>query len=154
MARFVDAIDLPIPPETAFDYLADFHRTTEWDPGVVEAERRTPAPTRLGSAFRVVVSTLGVRRPLEYTITCYERPHRLVLEGGDEGLTSIDDIAFAEREGGCRVTYEARVELRGLARLADPILDVAFQVIGRLAARGLRERFAAGVHDAAGRRVA
>jgi hypothetical protein len=29
MARFVDAIDLPIPVEEAFDYLADFSRTAE-----------------------------------------------------------------------------------------------------------------------------
>ena len=54
MARYVDAIDLPIPLEQAFDYLADFSRTAEWDPGVVEAERLTPGPPRRGSRFRVV----------------------------------------------------------------------------------------------------
>jgi carbon monoxide dehydrogenase subunit G len=154
MARFVDAIDLPVPPEAAFDFLADFHRTAEWDPGVVEAERLTPAPSRLGSRFRVVVSFLGRRMPLEYAITRYERPHSLILEGGDDTLRSLDELTFTGREGGTRVTYEARLELRGLRRFADPLLDVAFQVIGRFAARGLRERLAAGVPRAPGRRVA
>jgi len=31
MARFVDAIDLPLPIEQAFDYLADFSHAAEWD---------------------------------------------------------------------------------------------------------------------------
>ncbi|HKJ25123.1 MAG TPA: SRPBCC family protein [Myxococcota bacterium] len=154
MARFVDAIDLPAPPEAVFDYLADFHRTAEWDPGVAEADRLTPGPSRRGSRFRVVVSFLGRRLPLEYAITHFERPGRLILEGGDDTLRSVDELTFAPREGGTRVTYEARLELHGLRRLADPLLDVAFQVVGRLAARGLRERFAAGARDAAGRRVA
>lgn len=154
MARFVDAIDLPVLPEEAFDFLADFHRTAEWDPGVVEAERRSPGPSRKGSRFEVVVSFLGRRLPLEYEITLYDRPRRLVLEGGDETLRSVDELTFAPREGGTRVTYEATLELRGIRRLADPLLEVAFQVIGRLASRGLRERFAAGVRDARGRKVA
>jgi len=154
MARFVDAIDLPLSPEQAFDYLADFHRTAEWDPGVVEAERLTPGPSRRGSRFRVVVSLLGQRWPLEYRITHYERPRRLILEGGDDAIDSVDELTFTPREGGTRVTYEARLQLRGLRRLADPLLDVAFQVLGRFASRGLRERFAAGERDASDRRVA
>ena len=141
MARFVDAIDLPVPPEQAFDYLADFERTAEWDPGVAEAERLTEGPSRLGSRFRVVVAFLGRRIPFEYQIVRYERPHRLILEGDDGSLRSIDELSFVPRDGGTRVLYEARLELEGLRRLADPLLEVAFQGIGRLAARGLRQRF-------------
>lgn len=154
MARFVDAIDLPVPPEAAFDYLADFHRTPEWDPSVAEAERIGRGPSRRGSRFRVVASFLGRRVPLEYRITGHERPHRLVLEGGDGSLRAVDEITFAPRAGGTRVTWEARLTLRGLRRVADPLLDLAFQIVGRRAARGLRERFARGVRDAAGRKVA
>jgi carbon monoxide dehydrogenase subunit G len=142
MARYVDAIDLPIPLEQAFEYLADFSRTAEWDPGVVEAERLTPGPPRRGSRFRVVVSFLGRRLPLDYEITAYEPPTRLVLEGGDSSVHSHDEITFAPRPGGTRVTYEARLELRGLRRLADPLLQLILQRIGRLAVCGLQERLA------------
>lgn len=154
MARFVDAIDLPISPEEAFEYLADFDRTVEWDPGVVETERLTPGPSRLESAFRVVVSFFGQRKALRYTITHYDRPHRLILEGSDAGIFSVDELTFAPREGGTRVTYEACLELRGLARFADPLLDVVFQAIGRKAGRGLRERFAAPAVEQREREVA
>lgn len=142
MARYIDAIDLPIPIEEAFDYLADFSRTAEWDPGVEEAHRITRGKVRLGSRFRVTVSFLGRRIPLEYRITEFERPSHLVLSGGDSSLRSVDEITFISRSGGTRVTYEARLELVGIRRIADPILDLLFQRVGRLAVRGLRERLA------------
>ena len=140
MARYVDAIDLPIPIEQAFDYLADFSRTAEWDPGVCEARRLTWGEVRLGSRFGLRVRFLGRRIPLEYRITEFERPSRLVLRGGDSSLRSIDEITFAPRPGGTRVTYEARLELGGIRRVVDPLLHLLFQRIGRVAVRGLRER--------------
>jgi carbon monoxide dehydrogenase subunit G len=142
MARYVDAIDLPIPIAEAFDYLADFSRTPEWDPGVVEGKRLTRGKVRLGSRFQVSVSFLGRHIPLEYRLVEFERPSRLVLSGGDSSLRSIDEITFVSRPGGTRVTYEARLELAGIRRLADPFLDLLFQRMGRLAVRGLRERLA------------
>ncbi|MEM7412826.1 MAG: SRPBCC family protein [Myxococcota bacterium] len=142
MARYVDAIDLPIPIEEAFDYLADFSKTAEWDPGVARARRITRGKVRKGSRFEVTVSFLGRRVPFEYEITEYERPSRLVLTGGDASLRSIDEITFVARPDGTRVTYEAQVELLGIRQLAEPVLQVLFQRVGRLAVRGLRERWA------------
>lgn len=142
MARYVDAIDVPVPIEEAFDYVADFSRTAEWDPGVDEARCLTRGGVRLGSRFRLVVCFLGRRIPFEYRITEFERPSRLVLRGGDSSLRSVDEITFVSRPGGTRITYEARLELGGIRRLADLPLDLLFQRIGRLAARGLRDRLA------------
>ena len=152
MARYVDAIDLPIPIEAAFDSLADFSRTAEWDPGVYDARRLTRGNTRLGSRFEVTVSFLGRRIPLEYRITEFERPSRLVLTGGDSSLRSIDEITFVSRKGDTRVTYEARLELVGIRRLADPAVDLLFQRLGRLAVRGLRERLTDGSSQESRRR--
>lgn len=142
MARFIDAIDLPVPIEQAFDYLADFSRTAEWDPGVVSGVRLTPGPIGLGTRFRVVVAFVGRRLPMEYEITGFERPSRLVLVGGDESVQSVDELTFVPRDGGTRVTYEAQLHLSGLRKLADPLLHALFQRIGALAVRGLRERTA------------
>lgn len=142
MARYVDAIDLDLTPEQAFDYLADFSSTAEWDPGVTHAERLTPGPIGLGTRFRVLVSFLSRTLEFEYEILEYERPHRLVLRGTHEAVVSTDEIGFLKRGEGTRVTYEARLDLTGLLRMADPFLQVLFQHIGRVAVRGLRERIA------------
>ena len=144
MVRYIDAIDLPIPVEAAFDLLADFSRTVEWDPGVIAAQRLDDGEPRRGSRFRVIVSFLGRKLPLEYRITALERPSRVVLRGGNGSLVSIDEITLAPREGGTRVTYEARLELAGAAKLAEPLLQRLFQSVGRKAARGLRERASRG----------
>jgi dehydrogenase/reductase SDR family protein 12 len=140
MARYIDAIDLPIPIEEAFDYLADFSRTAEWDPGVEEAHRLTKGEVGVGARFNVIVSFFGQRIPLEYEITEFDRPSRLVLTGGDSSMISVDEMAFVSRPGGTRVTYEARIDLVGIRRIADPIVDVLMRRVGRLAVRGLRER--------------
>ena len=149
MARFVDAVDLPIPIQQVFDYLADFSRTAEWDPGVVHAERLTEGPVGLGSRFRVEVAFLGRTSSLEYEIVDWDPPSRLVLVGGDEAVRSVDEITLVSRAGGTRVTYEAALELAGFRRLADPLLDLLFQRIGRIAMRGLRERLGSPVSKAA-----
>jgi hypothetical protein len=143
MARFVDAIDLPLSPEAAFDLLADFSRLPEWDPGAVEARRLGSGPIARGSRFRVVSEFLGRRVPLTYEIVEYERPLRLVLRARDGVLTSLDEINFAARAGGTRVTYDARLALSGIAQLGDPLLQLAFGFLGRAAVRGLETRAAA-----------
>lgn len=141
MARFVDAIDLPFSPIAAFDYLAGFEHAAEWDPGVVEARRLDPGrPLGRGSRFAVVAAFFGRRVPLVYEITAHEPPHRVVLRGVGSDVVSIDTITFAPVPGGTRVTYEARLELAGIARLADPLLDWLFAWVGARAVRGLRER--------------
>lgn len=142
MARYVDTIDVPVPLEEAFAYLADFSRSAEWDPSVVGGKRRESGEVRLGSRFEISVSFLGRRIPLEYRITEFEPPSRLVLSGGNSSLRSIDEITFVARPGGTRVAYEARLELTGIRRLADPFLDLLFQHMGRRAVNGLRERLA------------
>ena len=142
MARFIDAIDLPISIEDAFDYLADFSNSAQWDPGVASARRLTTGDICLGSRFEVAASFLGRQVPLEYEITAYERPYRLVLTGANSSVRSIDEITFASRPGGTRVSYEARLELKGILAIADPMLDLLFQRIASVAARGLRERVA------------
>jgi carbon monoxide dehydrogenase subunit G len=142
LPRYFDAIDLPVPVETAFDCVADFGRTSEWDPGVVQAERLTEGEVRRGSRFRVLVSFLGRRIPLEYSITEFERPTRIVLNGGDSSLRSVDEITFTSRPGGSRVTYEARLAHVNIRRVADPMLELLLQRIGSMAMRGLRERLA------------
>jgi carbon monoxide dehydrogenase subunit G len=142
MARYTAEIELPVPIGEAFAYLADMSHCAEWDPGVVAAERVDAGPPRLGSRFRVVVSFLGRRLPFEYALTELAPPHRIVLEADDGAVRSRDEITLSPLGAATRVRYDATVELRGLRRLADPLLQPLFACTGAAAARGLRGRFA------------
>jgi dehydrogenase/reductase SDR family member 12 len=140
MASYETTVETTLGIDEVFAYLSDFANVAEWDPGVVEAERLSEADPSLGTRFRVVTSTLGSRQTIEYEITDWDPPFRLVLVGTTSRLRSIDTLTFVATDtGGTRVTYHADLALRGMARVFDPTLHLAFQLIGRRADQGLRE---------------
>ena len=138
MARFTRRIEVPTPPEDTFAYVADFSTTSAWDPGISEARRIDDGPLREGSRFEVV-STFGGREiPVTYTITAFLPPERVVLEGIGERFRGVDEIRFSPAEGGgTRVEYIADLQLRGLARVAEPFMHGRFEQVVDDGARGL-----------------
>ena len=145
MASFRTTVDSPQNIDRVFAYLADFANVAEWDPGVIEAESLSGDDVGLGSRYRVVTSTAGRRQTLEYEITEWDPPDRVVLVGTNDQLRSVDVLTFVPTDGGgTRVTYHADLALRGPARVADPALHLAFQVIGRRAEQGLKDVLGAG----------
>lgn len=138
MSRFVEVIDVAMKPGEAFDALSDFSNTAEWDPGVKSAIRTTSAPLGIGSRFIVEVTMLGQSLKYSYAITEFDRPHRVVLEGGNVGTRLRDEITFVPSGSGTRITYEVQCELLGVGRLAEGFLDLALPIIGRRAVAGLK----------------
>lgn len=139
MARYRTTVESTKSPEEAFDYLAEFSNATEWDPGIVEAANLTGDPVGPGSRFRLVSRFLGRRVPLEYRITQFDRPTRVVLAADESSIRSTDEIRFVATDGGSQVTYEADLRLKTrFGRLLDPLLALAFRRVGARAAAGLR----------------
>lgn len=142
MARITEHLEVPVTPEVAFDNLADFTTTAEWDPGIAAAERLDDGPIGLGSRFKVR-SKIGLATvPLVYEITRYERPDRLVLSTTGPVHRGEDDVRFAAgSDGGTAVTWKAMFAVRGpLGRVIDPGLSIGFRRVGKAAVAGL-ERF-------------
>lgn len=150
MATYRTDIDVDGPVEALFDHVANFSTAQEWDPGVVEARRLDDGPLGVGSEFRVVVSVPGRRLPLHYVVRDYDRPRLVVLEAESSMLRSYDTIRVQPAGDRARVTYEAELTLKGVSRVAEPLLRLAFRRIGDRAAAGLREsleRVAAGSRE-------
>ena len=144
MARYRTTLESTKSPDEAFDYLAEFSNAREWDPGIVEAANLTPDPVGTGSRFRLVSRFLGRRVPLEYRITSYDRPERVVLVADEGSIRSTDEIRVAPTSGGSQVTYEADLKLKvPFGSLMDPLLGLAFRRIGDRAAAGLRQALGA-----------
>ena len=77
--------------------------------------------------------------PMEYVITTYERPSRVVLTGDGSGVHAVDDVRFsATPGGGTQVDYVADIRLRGLLRLAEPFAGGAFAKIANDAIAGMQ----------------
>lgn len=148
MTTLNERIDTTLPTEAAFDYVADFANSEEWDPGVETAERLDEGPVGVGSRYRLGVHLGGRVAPMEYRITEFERPRRVVLVGEGSGVSAVDDIRFAPAAGGgTRIDYTADIRLGGLLRFAQPFLGGAFANVARKAADGMRRTLAERAQD-------
>ena len=129
-------LDHPLPDVVA--YLADFAHTEEWDPGTVSCRpTRAGAPVAKGSEWDNVSEFRGRRTELRYRLVRREE-RRLTFVGRNRTATSTDDMSFeAADDGGTRMTYRARIEFHGLARLATPFLRKEFERLGDAVVRQL-----------------
>ena len=142
MAHYRASIDIQQPREDVFAYLSDFSTTREWDPGVVEAERLNGQAVGEGTEFRLVAEFLGRKNELTYRIVEYDPPHAVTFLGETATVVSRDRITFESTAAGTRVTYDADLALKGLLRIADPVLALAFNRVGDRALAGLRRTLA------------
>jgi len=139
MARYRASIETQWTPEEAFAYLSDFSTSEEWDPGVMEAERVGGGAVGEGTEFRLVAEFLGRKTPLTYRVVEYEPSRAVTFVGENASVVSHDRITFETTATGTRVTYDAELSLKGLLRLADPLLALAFKRVGDRALASLGE---------------
>ena len=142
MAHYRASIDVQQPREHVFAYLSDFSTTEEWDPGVVEAKRVNGAAVGQGTEFRLVAEFLGRKNELIYRIVEYDPPHAVTFLGENATVVSRDRITFESTTAGTRVTYDADLALKGLLKITDPLLALAFKRVGDRALAGLRRTLA------------
>ncbi|GAA3001649.1 SRPBCC family protein [Actinokineospora diospyrosa] len=118
-------------PDAVLDYLRDFARAEEWDPGTIRCDRLDDGPVRVGSTWRNVSKFLGSETELTYELTAAEAD-RLRFVGKNDTATSTDDIRVlpGEHQGTSSVTYHAHVEFHGAAKLAAPLAKIALEKLG------------------------
>jgi len=143
MAHYVARIAAPLKRSSTFAYLSHFDRAAEWDPGVEAGEMLTPDPVGMGSRFRLEARFLGRHIPLEYEIIEFIQDERIVLRAENSTVRSVDTITIEDDDRGSVVTYDARLDAKGIARFADPLLTIVFNRIGDRAASGLHTHLAA-----------
>ena len=108
---------------------------------LIEIDRAEPLA--VGARFEVITSYMGRESTLVYETVEIEPPRRVVLRAETGAFTSLDTMTFDLRPGGgTLVTYDADLAMRGLARLAELPMRLAFRRIGDAARDGLRTRLA------------
>jgi hypothetical protein len=89
-----------------------------------------------------VAEFLGRRNELTYRIVEYDAPRAVTFLGENATVISRDRITFEEIVDGTQVTYDADLTLKGLLRVADPLLGLAFSRVGGRALAGLQRTLA------------
>jgi len=138
MAHYRTAAPTAWTPEAAFDFMGDLRNFAVWDPGVRDVHVVEDTGPGLGAAFDVAVRVPFGAMTLRYEVTVWEPPHRLVVRAQTSTLISLDEVLVEATPDGATVTYDADLAFRGVFRIADPLLALAFSRIGDRAAAGLR----------------
>jgi uncharacterized protein YndB with AHSA1/START domain len=120
-------VHLGVPPEVAFDYLADPRHRPAWQSSLARVEA-VDGPVRIGQRW-VDVTGLGLRPAMETTEL--DRPHRWSERGTWRGVEAVLTLEFAPAPGGCEVACVVEVRGRG------PLAPVA-RVLTRLAPYAVR----------------
>ncbi|MEU4170183.1 SRPBCC family protein [Streptomyces sp. NPDC026665] len=130
MVEFERTLTLHHPLPDVVAYLADFSHAEEWDPGIVSC-RPTMAdvPVSEGVEWVSVSTFCGVRTGLRCRLARLE-DQRLTFVGRNRTATSTDDLIFRRENGATLLTYRARIEFHGLARLASPFLREEVEHLG------------------------
>ena len=66
----------------------------------------------------------GKRKRFRYTVTEVDDGRLIVLEGVGAKATSVDAITVNPSGSGSRISYTADIQLKGLRRLAEPLLGL------------------------------
>jgi carbon monoxide dehydrogenase subunit G len=138
MTRLDASIETPLPIDEAFAFIADFANARHWDPGVATSERTDAGPVGLGARYRLGVRMRGRVAPMEYRISTYEPPRRVILTGEGSGVSAVDEIRFAPAGTGTRIDYTADIRLGGWMRLVEPFVGGVFERIARDALAGMQ----------------
>ncbi len=138
MTRLHETIDTPLAADDAFAFIADFANARHWDPGVATSERLGDGQAGLGARYSLGVRMRGKVAPMEYRITTWEPPRRVVLTGRGSGVSAVDEIRFEPTAAGTRIDYTADIRLGGWMRLVEPFVGGAFRKIATDALGGMQ----------------
>jgi len=136
--RVSKEIQVSAPQDEAFAYVADFANSADWDPGVATAKKVTEGPVREGTEFDLVALFRGKRHLFHYVVSEFEPERRLVLSGEGEKAGSVEEITFEPTGAGTRIRYVADIKLKGIARVAEPLLGRTMNRMADDALAGLK----------------
>jgi uncharacterized protein YndB with AHSA1/START domain len=142
MAHYSATVTSDRPADEVFAYLADFRSVAEWDPSITASVHiNGDDPIKVGAIFQVTTNTTLNDVVLSYETIELNRPHKIVLRGENDSMISIDTITIQGRpDGGAEVTYDAEIGLKGVRKLADPVMQLGLNRLGAKARQGLEEK--------------
>ena len=138
MISLHETIDVARPVVEAFDYIADFRTTTQWDSTADSARKITPGPLGVGTRFEVVCRHPLGRITLHYTITRYEPNQVLALHGRCRFFDIDDEIRFTAIGSGTRIDYRAGFSFRQPLKYFSGKFRAGLERMGQASVQGLK----------------
>ena len=99
MAKLSASIDVPLPPEKAWESASDLSRFKEWL--TIHRVWRTKLPEQLekGTVIESIVEVKGMPNRIKWTIVNYKPPETMTLNGQGVGGVKVKLIAKVKPKG-------------------------------------------------------
>ena len=139
MIEVVRTVHTKTPIERVEPWLADFTTSQEWDPHTVTCERVDSGELRVGSEFDNTQQIGPMKTTLRYRVESRQPGSKIVLVSKSRLMTATDTMTFQTAgDGGTSVTYSARFELNGPAKLGEPGLKKMMDKVADEGAAGMQ----------------
>ena len=135
MSSVTNRITIRRPIEDVFAVLTDVEKTGTWYPGNLEEHWTSPPPHGVGSTRHAVVHIWGRTVENDAVVTDYDPAHRAQMSGMSPNAPFVGTLVFRREGEATRVEVTTEIRLRGVARIAGPVVDAWY---GRAWARGLQ----------------
>jgi carbon monoxide dehydrogenase subunit G len=132
MAKLSVSVDVPLPPETAWDCASDLSRFKEWL--TIHRVWRSKLPDTLdkGTVIESIVEVKGMPNRVRWTIVNFRPPEAMTLDGDGRGGVKVKLIGKVKPSGdGSTVTFD--VHLGGPALFGPIGMIVAGALKGDIA---------------------
>jgi uncharacterized protein YndB with AHSA1/START domain len=124
MPRIEQSTTVNVPPEKAFDYLADITKHTEWGSHLQSVEKASDGPVAVGSTFRTVGKLFGTHEA-EVKIIELVPSQKIAFEAQDDSGHFRHEFILAPSNGGTAITKAVEpLETKGPLKLFSPILPL------------------------------
>ena len=120
------SIDIAVPPEVVFDFVADAPRIPEYVRFVYDVFEVRGEPIGVGTVIREHTKPGPIKTITEWTIAEFDRPHRQVWEGHQGDMVMTLTKTIEPRDVGSRYTqvmdYRYLPKLRPLGWLLEKLV--------------------------------
>ena len=128
MAKLSVSVDVPLPPEKAWECASDLSRYKEWLTIHRVWRSKLPEALEKGAVVESIVEVKGMPNRIKWTIVHYKPPEAMTLNGDGRGGVKVKLIGKVKPSGdGSTVTFDVH--------LGGPAL---FGPIGMVVAAALR----------------
>lgn len=139
MTVLLEKIQVDRKINEAFEYVANFATTQEWDSTVIAAVQTTDGPIQVGSRFDVRCAMPIGWIDLTYEITELDRNKLIVLRGKSRFFEIEDRITFRDLAiDGCQIEYRAEFFFKPLLAQIAHRFDSGLHKMGGESVAGLK----------------